>query len=129
MPEYVCARAADALNDREKSVKGSRILVLGVTYKRDIEDVRESPALDIIRILERRGARVGYHDPFVPKLDMEELSLSSQELMPAVKAADLVVIVTDHSAFKYPQIVEAASVVLDTRNATRGIQSEKILKI
>jgi UDP-N-acetyl-D-glucosamine dehydrogenase len=129
MPEYVCARVADALNDREKSVKGSRILVLGVTYKKDIEDVRESPALDIIRILEKRGARISYHDPYVPKLDMEELSLQSQELMPSVREADLVLIITDHSAFSYPQIVEAARVVLDTRNATRGIQSEKILKI
>lgn len=129
MPEYVCARAADALNDREKSVKGSRILVLGVTYKRDIEDVRESPALDIIRILEKRGARITYHDPFVPQLELDGVSLSSQELMPAVKEADLVLIVTDHSAFKYPQIVEAASIVLDTRNATRGLRSEKILKI
>jgi UDP-N-acetyl-D-glucosamine dehydrogenase len=129
MPEYCCARVADALNEREKSVKGSRILVLGVTYKKDIEDVRESPALDIIRILEKRGARVSYHDPFVPHLEMEELSLRSQDLMPAVKDADLVVIVTDHSAFSYPQIVEAARVVLDTRNATRGLRSEKILKI
>jgi UDP-N-acetyl-D-glucosamine dehydrogenase len=129
MPEYVCARVADALNEREKSVKGSRILVLGVTYKKDIEDVRESPALDIIRILEKRGARVSYHDPFVPQLDMDELSLRSQDLMPAVKDADLVLVVTDHSAFSYPQIVEAARVVLDTRNATRGLRSEKILKI
>ena len=129
MPEYCCARVADALNEREKSVKGSRILVLGVTYKKDIEDVRESPALDIIRILEKRGARVSYHDPFVPHLEAEELSLRSQDLMPAVRDADLVMIVTDHSAFSYPQIVEAARVVLDTRNATRGLRSEKILKI
>jgi UDP-N-acetyl-D-glucosamine dehydrogenase len=129
MPEYVCARVADALNEREKSVKGSKVLVLGVTYKRDIEDVRESPALDIIRILEKRGARVSYHDPFVPELSLDELSLKSQDLQPAVKDADLVLIVTDHSAFAYPQIVEAARVVLDTRNATRGLRSEKILKI
>jgi UDP-N-acetyl-D-glucosamine dehydrogenase len=129
MPEYVFARVADALNDREKSVKGSRILVLGVTYKKDIEDVRESPALDIIRILEKRGARITYHDPYVPKLDMEELSLQSQELMPSVREADLVLIITDHSAFSYPQIVEEARIVLDTRNATRGLRSEKILKI
>jgi UDP-N-acetyl-D-glucosamine dehydrogenase len=129
MPEYVCARVADALNEREKSVKGSRVLVLGVTYKKDIEDVRESPALDIIRILEKRGARVSYHDPFVPDLDVEELSLRSQDLMPAVKDADLVLIVTDHSAFQYPQIVDAARIVLDTRNATRGLRSEKILTI
>lgn len=129
MPEYVCARAADALNEREKSVKGSKVLVLGVTYKRDVEDVRESPALDILRILEKRGARVSYHDPYVPELALDGLSLRSQELLPAVKDADLVVIVTDHSAFSYAQIVEAARVVLDTRNATRGLRSEKILKI
>jgi UDP-N-acetyl-D-glucosamine dehydrogenase len=129
MPEYVCARVADALNEREKSVKGSRILVLGVTYKKDIDDVRESPALDIIRILDKRGARVSYHDPFVPRLDMDELSLTSEDLMSGVKAADLVLIVTDHSAFRYPQIVDAARVVLDTRNATRGLRSEKVLKI
>jgi len=129
MPEYVCARVADALNEREKSVKGSRVLVLGVTYKRDIEDVRESPALDIIRILEKRGARVSYHDPFVPELALDGLSLKSQDLLPSVKEADLVLIVTDHSTFAYPQIVESARVVLDTRNATRGLRSEKILKI
>jgi UDP-N-acetyl-D-glucosamine dehydrogenase len=129
MPEYVCARVADALNDREKSVKGSRVLVLGVTYKRDIEDVRESPALDIIRILEKRGARVSYHDPHVPEIAMDDVHLRSQELMPGVRESDLVLIVTDHSAFSYPEIVEAARVVLDTRNATRGIRSEKVLKI
>jgi UDP-N-acetyl-D-glucosamine dehydrogenase len=129
MPEYVCARVADALNERERSVKGSRVLVLGVTYKRDIDDVRESPALDIIRILEKRGAKVSYHDPFVPELSLDGLSLRSQDLLPAVKDADLVLIVTDHSAFSYPLIVESARVVLDTRNATRGLRSEKILKI
>ncbi len=69
MPEYVCARVAEALNEQERSVKGSRILVLGVTYKRDIDDVRESPALDILRILERRGAQVRYNDPYVPRAD------------------------------------------------------------
>jgi UDP-N-acetyl-D-glucosamine dehydrogenase len=129
MPEYVCARVTDALNDREKSVKGSRVLVLGVTYKRDIEDVRESPALDIIRILERRGAHVSYHDPYVPEIAMDDVHLRSRELMPAVGEADLVLIVTDHSAFAYPEIVAASRVVLDTRNATRGLSSEKVLKI
>jgi UDP-N-acetyl-D-glucosamine dehydrogenase len=129
MPEYVCARVADALNDREKSVKGSRILVLGVTYKRDIEDVRESPALDIIRILEKRGARVSYHDPHVAEIAMDDVHLKSQDLMPSVSEADLVLIVTDHSVFAYPEIVAAARVVLDTRNATRGLRSDKVLKI
>src|SRR5437870_5730303 len=129
MPEYVCERVAHALNERERSVKGSAILVVGVTSKRDIEDVREAPALDIIKILERRGARVGYNDPYVPELQLNGTVLSSEELLPAVRRADVVVIVTDHSAYPYREIVEAAPVVVDTRNATKGIRSPKILKI
>ena len=129
MPDYVCEVVANALNDLEKSVKGSRVLVLGVTYKRDIEDVRESPALDILRLLESRGARVGYNDPHVPELRLSSATLESQELMPAVRRADVVVIVTDHSSYPYPEIVEAARVVVDTRNATKGIRSPKIIKL
>jgi UDP-N-acetyl-D-glucosamine dehydrogenase len=129
MPEYVCSRVADALNEREKSVKGSRVLVLGVTYKRDIDDVRESPALDILRILEARGARVSYNDPQVPELSMNDTRLRSVDLLPGVRSSDVVVIVTDHSAYPYREIVEAAPVIVDTRNATKGIVSDKILKI
>ncbi len=129
MPEYVCSRVADALNDREKSVKGSRVLVMGVTYKRDIDDVRESPALDILKILESRGARVGYNDPHVPELSMNDTALRSVDLIPGVRAADVVVIVTDHSAYPYREVVDAAALVVDTRNATKGIVSDKILKI
>jgi UDP-N-acetyl-D-glucosamine dehydrogenase len=131
MPDYVCEVVADALNDREKSVKGSRVLVLGVTYKRDVEDVRESPALDIIKILEGKGARVGYNDPHVPelRLDHSQGVMRSEDLIPSVRAADVVVIVTDHSAYPYREIVEAAPVIVDTRNATKGIRSPKIVKI
>jgi UDP-N-acetyl-D-glucosamine dehydrogenase len=129
MPEDDCRRVADALNERERSVKGSHILVLGVSYKRDVDDVRESPALDILRILEKRGALVGYNDPGVPRLELDGVVLSSRDLHPAVAEADLVVIVTDHSSYDYPAIVEAARVVVDTRNATKGISSPKILKI
>jgi UDP-N-acetyl-D-glucosamine dehydrogenase len=129
MPEYVCERVAFALNERERSVKGSRILVLGVTYKKDIEDVRESPALDILRILEKKGARVSYHDPFVPEVQLDSTTLQSEDLMPAIARADCVVIVTDHTGIKYADVVEAATVVVDTRNATKGIRSPKILKI
>jgi UDP-N-acetyl-D-glucosamine dehydrogenase len=129
MPEYVCERVAEALNHKERSVKGSRILVLGVTYKRDVEDVRESPALDILRILERRGGRVLYNDPHVPELVLDGTSLRSVDLLPSVKEADIVVIVTDHSSYPWPRIVETASLVLDTRNATRGIASDKVLRI
>jgi UDP-N-acetyl-D-glucosamine dehydrogenase len=129
MPEYVCSRVADALNQREKSVKGSRILVLGVAYKRDIDDVRESPALDILRILESRGARVSYNDPHVRQLELNDVTLRSVELMPAVREADVVVVVTDHGDYSYREIVEAARLVVDTRNATKGIRSEKIVKL
>jgi UDP-N-acetyl-D-glucosamine dehydrogenase len=131
MPDYVCEVVADALNDREKSVKGSKVLVLGVTYKRDIEDVRESPALDIIKILEGKGARVSYNDPYVPELHLDHSQgvMRSQDLIPSVRAADVVVIVTDHSSYPYREIVEAAPVVVDTRNATKGIRSPKIVKI
>jgi UDP-N-acetyl-D-glucosamine dehydrogenase len=129
MPDYVCEVVADALNEREKSVKGSSVLVLGVSYKRDIEDVRESPALDIIKILEGKGARVSYNDPYVPELRLDHTVMRSQDLLPSVRAADVVVIVTDHTAYPYGEIVEAAPVIVDTRNATKGIRSPKIVKI
>jgi UDP-N-acetyl-D-glucosamine dehydrogenase len=129
MPEYVVQRVADALNEREKSVKGSSILILGAAYKRDVDDVRESPALDILKLLESRGAHVSYNDPHVPELKADGMTLRSQDLLPAVRKADLVVIVTNHSAYPYRDIVEAARVIVDTRNATKGIVSEKILKI
>jgi UDP-N-acetyl-D-glucosamine dehydrogenase len=129
MPEYVCERVAEVLNARERSVKGSRILVLGVAYKRDIDDVRESPALDVINVLASRGARVSYNDPYVPEIRMDHHAMRSEELMPAVRQADLVVIVTDHVRYPYGEIVEAAVQVLDTRNATKGIVSGKIVRI
>ena len=129
MPEYVCSRIADALNQMERSVKGSRVLVLGVTYKRDIEDVRESPALDILRILESRGARVSYNDPYVPALDLAGSTMRSVDLATGVRESDIVVIVTDHSSYSYSEIVKNARLILDTRHATRGIVSDKILKI
>jgi UDP-N-acetyl-D-glucosamine dehydrogenase len=129
MPEHVCDRVARALNDREKSVKGSRILILGVTYKRDVDDVRESPALDILRILESRGAKIAYNDPHVAELQWKDTVLRSEDLIPAVRRADMVVIVTDHSKYPYQEIVDAATVILDTRNATRGIRSPKVIKI
>jgi UDP-N-acetyl-D-glucosamine dehydrogenase len=130
MPEYVLERVTRTLNDRERSVKGSRVLVVGVAYKRDVDDVRESPALDILRLLESKGARVSYHDPHVPELRLEEGTLlRSQDLLPAAREADLVLIVTDHRRTPYPELVEAARVVVDTRNATKGLVSDKIVKL
>ncbi len=129
MPEHVCRLVADALNQQQKSVKGSRVLVLGVAYKRDVEDVRESPAVDILKLLESRGARVAYNDPFVASLVLSSSTLRSADLHSSVRESDVVVIVTDHSSYPYREIVHGARVVVDTRNATRGIVSAKILKL
>ena len=129
MPDHVCGRVSSALNDVRKSVNGSRILVLGVAYKRDVADTRESPALDVLKILEEQGADVAYHDPFVRTLDLDDERLECQDLWPAVDAADVVVIITDHSDYDYEQIVERARRVVDTRNATKGIESDKIVKL
>ena len=109
---------------------GLKVAVLGLAFKEDTDDVRESPALDILRLLESRGARVAYHDPHVAQLRMEEGALlRSEELLPAAREADLVLIVTDHRRGPYRELVDAARVVLDTRNATKGIVSDKIVKL
>jgi UDP-N-acetyl-D-glucosamine dehydrogenase len=127
MPNYVIDLVADALNDLSKPLRGSRVLVLGVTYKRDIEDVRESPALDIISLLLSKGARADYHDPYVPNLEIAELrdqpvTVHSIDLTEeTLKSYDVVVIVTDHSSYDYNWIVDNAKMVVDTRNATRKL--------
>jgi UDP-N-acetyl-D-glucosamine dehydrogenase len=120
MPRYVVNKVADALNDDSKAVRGARIAVLGVAYKRDVDDVRESPALDIIQLLSERGALVSYHDPHVPSLRLEhEKTIQSVELTAEwLRSADCVVIVTNHSAYDYQWIVENCHLLIDTRNAT-----------
>jgi UDP-N-acetyl-D-glucosamine dehydrogenase len=129
MPEYVCERVALALNDQKKAVNGSRILVVGVAYKKDIDDVRESPALDIINVLRSRGATVAWHDPFVPTVRFGDEVEHSADLMASVRACDAVVIVTDHSGMPWAEIVAAAPLVLDTRNATRGLTAPSLLRL
>jgi UDP-N-acetyl-D-glucosamine dehydrogenase len=121
MPEVVVARLAHALNDRERSIKGSRVLVAGVAYKRDIEDVRESPALDIIELLLERGAKVDYHDPHVPELAIGKERLASVPL-DGLGAWDAIVIATDHSAIDWARVCRDARLVVDTRNATKGLR-------
>jgi len=117
MPEYWVSKVADVLNSAAKAVRGSTVLVLGVAYKKDIDDVRESPALDIIRLLERMGARVSYHDPFIPELHEDGIALRSSALTPeAVSGADCILIVTDHSALDYAMIAREARAVVDTRH-------------
>ncbi len=119
MPAYVVAKVANALNEDRKPVNGSRVLVVGVAYKRDIDDVRESPALDIIRLLEADGAEVVYHDPYIPTIREDGHSWSSVPLTDEeISQADAVVIVTDHRAIDYQRLVDFASLIVDTRNAT-----------
>jgi UDP-N-acetyl-D-glucosamine dehydrogenase len=117
MPYFVVGKIREALNRRRKGVNGSKVLALGVAYKRDVEDVRESPALDVIRLLEADGATVSYHDPFVAELQEEGTHLSSVELTDAAMAeADAVVILTDHSDFDYQRVVDASTVLVDARH-------------
>ena len=131
MPYYVVNKVADALNSFQKSVNGSRILVLGIGYKRDIDDIRESPALDIIQLLQEKSARVFYHDPYIHQFD-EGLGVKYTPLEEKiVREVDCVVIVTDHSQYDYQWLVDNARLVIDTRNATKGVQNgqEKIVKL
>ena len=128
MPHFVVEKIRDALNNVAKPVRGSRVHILGVAYKRDIEDVRESPALDVMLLLKRLGATVTYSDPHVPVLHLDGLNLLA-EPQDASAAADCAVIVTDHSAFDYPALVKGARLIVDTRNALKGIRSEKIVRL
>jgi len=128
MPRFVVTKVQDGLNRHGRAVNGSRILVLGVAYKRDIDDVRESPALDVMRLLEERGAEIRYHDPYVPVLDEDGIHRSSVELTDEELAgADCVVITTDHSGVDYERVVRLAKLVVDTRNATRGIEGGHVI--
>lgn len=123
MPTLVVQRVAQALNDQRKAVKGSRILVLGVAYKRDVDDTRESPALDVMSLLEERGADVVYHDPHVPSFREDGHERVSVPFTDGELArADAVVIITDHSSVDYQRVVDLAALVVDTRNATAGLK-------
>lgn len=118
MPDFVVEKIAHALNEDRKAVNGSRVLVLGIAYKKDIDDMRESPALDVMRLLEQRGATVRYHDPFVPSFREEGHEASSVPLTAdELAASDAVVIVTDHTTVDYQFVADHARLVIDTRNA------------
>jgi UDP-N-acetyl-D-glucosamine dehydrogenase len=120
MPLYVVDKVTHALNDDSKAVRGSRIVVLGVAYKRDVDDVRESPALDVISLLHNRGADVVYHDPYVPRIRLENDAhmTSSQYSDALLRDSDCVVIVTDHSSYNWQHVLDNSKLVVDTRNAT-----------
>jgi UDP-N-acetyl-D-glucosamine dehydrogenase len=128
MPHFVVDKIQNALNDTAKPLRGSRIHMMGVAYKRDIDDLRESPALDILVLLQRRGALLSYSDPFVPSLRLDGLQLCAVSQQEAA-AADCVVIVTDHSAFDYHDLVERSRLIVDSRNALREFHSEKIVRL
>ncbi len=120
MPLHVIDKVADALNDESKSVRGSNIVVLGVAYKRDVDDVRESPALDVISLLEQRGAQVVFHDPYVAQVRLEDgLVMKRTEYTDVLlEKADCVVIITDHTAYDWQHVLDHSSLVVDTRHTT-----------
>ncbi len=120
----------EALSQRRKSLSGSRVLVLGLAYKRDIDDLRESPSLTIIELLQKRGAHVEYNDPFIPSAGRGRkyaLNMTSTSL-DRIPEFDCVIIATDHSQYDYPAIVSKAQLVVDTRNATKGMTADNIVR-
>lgn len=132
MPRYVIGKIQDALNHCGKPLKGSRILVLGAAYKPDVDDLRESPALDVIGLLKQKGADVIYHDPYIPVLKEDGLVMESvPDLMAAVGSADCVAIITKHSVYDYPAILDKAGLIVDTRNAlgTLGRENPKVVRL
>src|SRR5438093_3861581 len=135
IPHYVVERIGKALNDRSRSIRDSKILILGVAYKKDVDDVRESPALEIMEILQAKGALLSYSDPYIPRLHkMRAYDFSHMSSLPlnedVLKGQDLVLITTDHSSIDYQWVVDHASTIVDTRNATRRVTRgrEKIVK-
>ena len=122
----------EGLNRFSKSIRGSKVLILGVAYKKNVSDCRESPALDVMRMLSEKGAILSYNDPFVPTLRMNGKTLKSVELTSAtIKSQDCIIILTDHSAYDFRRIMAASKLVVDTRNATKDLQEfkDKIIKL
>ena len=128
MPHFVVDKIQNALNDVGKPVKGSHVHVLGVAYKKNIDDLRESPALDVMLLLQRRGARISYSDPHVPRLQLDGIDLYSQPDS-VTDQADCAVILTDHSSFDYARIAACARLIVDTRNALKGMNGPHIVRL
>lgn len=129
MPWYVIEKTAEALNKHRKALNGSKVLVLGLAYKKDVDDLRESPSLTIIELLQKRGAEVAYNDPYFPRVGRGRhyaLNMSCASL-DNLGDYDCVLIVTDHSSYDYPRIVRESKLVIDTRNATRGLTAKNIV--
>jgi len=130
MPHFVVGKVVDALNRFKKSVNGAKVLILGVAYKKDISDVRESPAIDILQLLSKKGAKLSYCDPHVPVLDEHGMRMKAEPFSAAtLKKADCVVVVTDHSDFDYRLVARGSKVIVDARNALEGKNGGKIIKL
>lgn len=127
MPEFVVHKAQTILNEKAKALKGSKIMILGVTYKKDVADIRESPALEIIELLEKAGAQVSYSDPFIPDLELAGKKHKSAPIQS--NDCDMVILVTDHKVFDYQNMLQSFPLILDTRNAFRGMTSDKVFRI
>lgn len=132
MPRFVVGKVQDALNNHGRMVRGSRVLILGVSYKPDINDMRESPSINVITLLQKKGAVVSYHDPYVPQFSYDGLSMTCvPDLLTGVRSADAVVIVTNHRDYDYASILENARLIVDTRNALGklGRKNHKVVKL
>ncbi|MCP4422581.1 MAG: nucleotide sugar dehydrogenase, partial [Chloroflexi bacterium] len=130
MPDYVVSKTVDALNEERKAINGSHILILGVAYKPNVGDVRESPALDVIHLLQERGAIISYHDPFTLDLTAEGFALQSVELSAAVlQQADCVIVITNHDTYDWDWVAAQALLILDTRNAIKGEGNGRIVQL
>jgi UDP-N-acetyl-D-glucosamine dehydrogenase len=130
MPAYVVTKLSEALNERGKPVKGSKVALLGMAYKKDVDDPRESPGFELMELLLKKGAHVSYNDPHIPQLPLmrhyPDLHMVSQELTPEyLRAHDCVLIATDHSAYDWNWIIEHSSLVIDTRNAMRNVTAHR----
>ncbi|MBM3761413.1 MAG: nucleotide sugar dehydrogenase [Acidobacteria bacterium] len=129
MPHFVVDKLQNALNDHSKPLRGSKVHILGMAYKKDIDDVRESPGLDIMHLLIQRGANVSYSDPFIPSLRVENHKLESQDMLSSCADADCVVVVTDHTNLDYAKAIEVSKLIVDTRNALKKFKSSKIVTL
>jgi UDP-N-acetyl-D-glucosamine dehydrogenase len=130
MPQHVVRRISEILNKQRKPLRGSRLLIVGLAYKKDVSDTRESPAMEIIRLLGKEGAQIQYFDPYVPRVEIDGKTLKSIKLLPAeVKNKDCVIIVTDHSSVDYEELLKKSRVIFDTRNVYKNTSSRKVVKL
>jgi len=132
MPRFAVSKIQDGLNMQQKALNGSRVLILGVAYKPDIDDLRESPALDVILYLQQKGADVSFHDPYVSSIDHEGIQMASvNDLQKEIKAADCVAIITNHSSYDYEAILRDAKLIVDTRNAlgSKGKNNPRVVRL